>query len=49
MQEFLVLILVLFAGVYVFRRVKRTLTTGDGDRECPHCPVNTSKLKILPK
>jgi len=46
MQEFLVLILVIIAGFYVFYWVKKVLTVGEKDRKCPHCPVNIDKMKI---
>lgn len=46
MQEILVLILVVVAGVYAFRRVKRALTVGEGEaQKCAGCPVNPSNLR----
>jgi hypothetical protein len=49
MQELIVLILVFVAGCYVFRRVKKTLSVGEEDRTCSHCPVNVTKLKTPQK
>lgn len=46
MQEILVLIVVAFAGVYAFRRVKRVLTVGEGKaQKCAGCPVNPANLR----
>lgn len=49
MQEIIVLLAVIIAGIYVFYRVRKVLTVGEEDRKCPHCPVNINKLKIPQK
>jgi len=51
MQEIIVLLAVLIAGIYVFYRVKKVLTVGEEDRKCPNCPVNMTNAswqKFLP-
>lgn len=45
MQEIIVLILVVAAGFYVFRRVKKVLTVGEEERKCSHCPADITKLR----
>jgi hypothetical protein len=49
MQELIVFILVLAAGLYVFWRMKELLTVGEENRKCAHCPINAMKFKTPPK
>lgn len=49
MQEIIVLLVVIIAGIYVFYRVKKVLTVGEEDRKCPNCPVNMTRMKAPQK
>ena len=39
MEEFGLIIILIFATFYVLRHVKRTLTVGESDKGCQNCPA----------
>ena len=39
MEEFGLIIILIFATFYVLRHVKRTLTVGEIDKGCQNCPA----------
>jgi len=37
MQEFFIIIIVILAGFYIFRHVKKNLTEGENSDKCKNC------------
>lgn len=48
MQELLVLLVVIIAGIYTFRHLRHTLTVGEKDSACNGCPVGDIYQKSKP-
>ncbi len=45
MQQIIVIVLVILSGIYIYRRMRKTLTVGEDGRKCAHCPVEKVTVK----